>query len=537
MPLLPSKPSISPPTLSSFELFLFRAPARAVECLLNWMDEADIVRLSELGTKMFYWVHAYSRRTWNFEDFIGLYMSNPSTFLGFFNGTDAMIYGKSVFRFFLRSPHPTCPLDVCSTLSSFYRIQRFLAGDGFYMINPSPYGVPTMHEMVGRIIRATGITRTTWSLNADKSWTPEHHQGFRFQFVRIKHGRRIRVNLHLIRCEPYRHVLGAVSFAPYMCCMTNRYAFSLFAKSTFVTRIALSAFAAEKHKARKQDRPISIRRGDRICTFETVLGPPVAYTLHPTAEVGPRYLGDKHCWVLPREREDPNVELCVPKGPSFEAVDWTMVRDEQGSYLTIGEPFVWSARYLFANPLSSNIIGLFNHLDMSEREISSLLAQVPLFRHHPLDEKMPDGSIKIKGIEVLALLHDSIVPTIWHAPTNTSVEGDNIAEEVDLRVPFFPNGAVSALVCTNPSSAASLPYTYRVYMDPCHVVPPLNRCIEKVFKKPWMGNVVVVRYARNYTLERKTFSHVQKHECEVVVALVGEWLDQVWKKAFERDAL
>ncbi|KAF6743193.1 hypothetical protein DFP72DRAFT_1080674 [Ephemerocybe angulata] len=172
MPLLPSKPSISPPTLSSFELFLFRAPARAVECLLNWMDEADIVRLSELGTKMFYWVHAYSRRTWNFEDFIGLYMSNPSTFLGFFNGTDAMIYGKSVFRFFLRSPHPTCPLD------------------------------------------------------------------------------------------------------------------------------------------------------------------------------------------------------------------------------------------------------------------------------HPLDEKMPDGSIKIKGIEVLALLHDSIVPTIWHAPTNTSVEGDNIAEEVDLRVPFFPNGAV-----------------------------------------------------------------------------------------------
>ncbi|KAF5311411.1 hypothetical protein D9611_011598 [Ephemerocybe angulata] len=132
---------------------------------------------------------------------------------------------------------------------------------------------------------------------------------------------------------------------------------------------------------------------------------------------------------------------------------------------------------------------------------SSLLTQVPLFRHHPPGEKMPDGSIKIKGIEVLALLHDSIVPTVWNAPTNTSTEGANIVEEVDLRDPFFPNGAVSALVCTNPSSTASLPYAYRVYMDPCHVIPPHNRCIEKVFKKPWMGNVVVVRYARNYTLE------------------------------------
>ncbi|KAF6745509.1 hypothetical protein DFP72DRAFT_856457 [Ephemerocybe angulata] len=149
-----------------------------------------------------------------------------------------------------------------------------------------------------------------------------------------------------------------------------------------------------------------------------------------------------------------------------------------------------------------------------------------------MDEKMPEGSIRVKDIEVLALLHDCVVPTIWHTPTSTSVDGVSISEDVDLRVPFFPNGSVSMMICTNPSSEASLPYAYRVYMDPCYVVPPHNQCIEKIFGKPWMGNIVVVRYARTYSLDRKCFSNVQKHECEVMIALLGEWLDEVWRKAF-----
>ncbi|KAF6742475.1 hypothetical protein DFP72DRAFT_1081869 [Ephemerocybe angulata] len=145
---------------------------------------------------------------------------------------------------------------------------------------------------------------------------------------------------------------------------------------------------------------------------------------------------------------------------------------------------------------------------------------------------MTEGCVRVKDVEVLALLHDNITPTVWHAPTGTSVDGGNLAEEVDLSVPFFPNGSVSALICTNPSSTAPLPYAYRLYMDPCHVVPPHNQCIEKVFGQPWLGNVVIVRYARNYTLERKCFCNVQKHECEIIIGLVGEWLNHVWKKAF-----
>ncbi|KAF6746291.1 hypothetical protein DFP72DRAFT_855551 [Ephemerocybe angulata] len=158
--------------------------------------------------------------------------------------------------------------------------------------------------------------------------------------------------------------------------------------------------------------------------------------------------------------------------------------------------------------------------------------ELPVFLEHPENSSIRAGSTRIRDVEVLALRHQASTPDVWHAPTFTCEVDGVVSDEVILSDPFFPNGSISVLFCTNPSTGRPLPFAYRVYLDSGKVPGQVNKCIEKVFQQMWLGNVVIVRYARNNAADRVCYSHMQRHESEIVLALVGEWLDHIWRTAF-----
>ena len=127
----------------------------------------------------------------------------------------------------------------------------------------------------------------------------------------------------------------------------------------------------------------------------------------------------------------------------------------------------------------------------------------------------------VRDLEVLVIPHDGCRPEIWQVTSYTSTQDGVIVEEVDLR-PFFPNGAISTLFCTIPSSDRPLPFAYRVYIDNLTTARPMNQTIHTIFEMPWAGNIVIVRYARGNTATRRYLANIQQPEAELVTALLGE---------------
>ncbi|KAF6747815.1 hypothetical protein DFP72DRAFT_1074901 [Ephemerocybe angulata] len=341
-----AKPQPVPSSLMGpLERFLLSAPDAAVGHLLMTMEVWEIQVLEKLNTRLRYWFYGYGRRTWDFETFLKLYVPRPATLLSLIDGKHAMIYGGAVLRFFLRFGSKKCPLDICTTLAKYYQLNRVLRDDGFRLTHPRTRKTSTSHDLVGDLLRRVGVTHNTWSLAADKSWAAEDHVGYLFQYRKRCRGEYITVNLHLVRCEPYRHVLGG-PITPLTCYMTNFEAGAPFARSTF--RLSLAFALRNFHLLDiRLGRPYSVESHFRTVSFEIVKGPPNARKTYFTAETGSRRLGDGFTWTIPRKGHDPMLPPAPRQGPAFEALDWNMVCDDLGTYMSIGEPFVW--RYYFAN--------------------------------------------------------------------------------------------------------------------------------------------------------------------------------------------
>ena len=191
-----------------FERFLLTAKDDLIAYLLQFVNVCDVLSLGLLNLRMRHWYDAYRREVWNLVDFVELYVDRPNSLLAMMDGRNAMIYGASVLRFFLRCAIPTEELDICSTLSRFYGINRILMDDG-YAIHHTPTGRPwrtSTYNVIRAILKEIDdVGARSWSLAADKSSDPREHLGFKFKYERYD-GRR--VNVHLVRCEPHRHVLA-----------------------------------------------------------------------------------------------------------------------------------------------------------------------------------------------------------------------------------------------------------------------------------------------------------------------------------------
>ncbi|KAJ3524013.1 hypothetical protein NMY22_g11187 [Coprinellus aureogranulatus] len=335
------------PPLSPLESFLLRSHNNLVTQLIDHIPVYDALKIGLLNRHMRYLFDDYSRRTWNMLAFVQQYVNTPQALLKLMDGKDALIYGEAVLGFFLRSSEGPLRMDVCTTLPRFYDIQRVLWDDGFRIV-PSHRAKRKLYtqDVVKGIVRRQHKLESSWFLTGDRSDDARSHTGFKFAYYKMhpRTNRHIVLNVHLIRCEPYRHIL-ATEFTPLTCYMTVDDAVSPFALSTFRDGVALALQNKSESASKQSEYREFARKGH---SFRPIFGPPFGYEILPSAEIGKRYMGDKHCWTIHRDKADPMLPVAHLKGPSFEVIDWTMLHDGEGTYMKIGEPFVWSSRYFYA---------------------------------------------------------------------------------------------------------------------------------------------------------------------------------------------
>lgn len=104
--------------------------------------------------------------------------------------------------------------------------------------------------------------------------------------------------------------------------------------------------------------------------FDILKGPPDGRQSYACAETGPRFVGDGESWIIRRRLQGMPVsfsalrslnpvllDAMVPsmpvRGPPFEVVDFSMVHDDSGTYMRVGEPFVW--RYILSQLLFGRV--------------------------------------------------------------------------------------------------------------------------------------------------------------------------------------
>ncbi|KAF6742985.1 hypothetical protein DFP72DRAFT_859643 [Ephemerocybe angulata] len=167
--------------------------------------------------------------------------------------------------------------------------------------------------------------------------------------------------------------------------------------------------------------------------------------------------------------------------------------------------------------------------------VSNHWEHLPGFRVHP---KGASARYKAATEEnpkrlVLALRHATDAPNIWPAPTYYTEENGILTEELDLESTHFPNGSVSLPFFVIPHSNRTLPFAYRVFIDPGHLgPPPLNKTIAKGLKCPWLGHVVIARYARGNNPNIHIYMQISRQENEIVSSLLACWFDKVWANLY-----
>ena len=198
--------------MGPLERFLLRSPNSLVQRLVNHFNLGDLVLLGALNVRLRYWFNSYRRRNWDMTRFLSRYVDRYHGLLSLMDGKRALIYGQAVLKFFLRSDSTVGALDICTTLASFHDISRLLLNDGYERRRKSRRDGEIMesYEVVGDMVREAfreGVQ--TWSQGADRSVDPKTHFGYRFEYGKYVHGKNLFINIHLVRCEPYRHVLAS----------------------------------------------------------------------------------------------------------------------------------------------------------------------------------------------------------------------------------------------------------------------------------------------------------------------------------------
>ncbi|KAJ3501419.1 hypothetical protein NMY22_g18933 [Coprinellus aureogranulatus] len=304
--------------------------------------------------------------------------------------------------------------------------------------------------------------------------------------------------------------------------MTYDRAVCPFAKTTFRDNIA---FALENRSvltkvAPQQDLTISLNRRF-CCTFKMMYGPPYGFEAHDGAETGSRALGDKHCWTIWRVHENPMRPVPITMTHFFEALDWRLLHDNEGTYMKIGEPFILGmARNGHGEPELRSICCF----ELTQRTYAAMQASIwedpPLLRQHEPETALTGRKSNVRELAALILPQDGCKAKIEPLIACTTEENGMFHEHVDVRK-YFPDGSISVVLCTFPGSAIPLPFTYRVWFD--------NHRLD--------GNVVVIKHPRGNKDNQKEFIHVQRAESEWIMVVLGQWIHEAWNEIFNRPAL
>ncbi|PPQ76657.1 hypothetical protein CVT26_013947 [Gymnopilus dilepis] len=336
----PQSPSSMQPLCSNFELILLKGDVSLILYLFDSWGPREIFTLSATNRRLYSIVRLYTRTRWNVKALIGRFTQHPSALLKLLNEGDGIIFGPAVTKFFDRTLNHPSIIDICLHGRLLENLLTFLEEEGYSYagwnkraINLEHYlwskyaGTPT-HELV-----------SSGERNHDEAhrsaWGP-------YEFSRHAREETRRINLHIVRCEPYRHLLSMHSTGLMNMIAWNR-AIALFPTSTFIYRRSfVSAQDSVPAKQHNSDYKIWF---DSYATTRKINIVGLTHKVYNHVEIGQRFVGDHHCWIIPffKDDETPSIRRKAEglDGLAFEALDWRSGSTRTDSYLRLGEPRIW----------------------------------------------------------------------------------------------------------------------------------------------------------------------------------------------------
>ncbi|KAJ6507220.1 hypothetical protein C8R47DRAFT_1066101 [Mycena vitilis] len=285
-----------------------------IDAIFRRWDPATIFLLGRANYRLRALVHCYVLSSWKVSTFIGLWFNDTTTFQRLLTIAPAILCGPAVLQFFDRSASNATPLEICVEFDGFVSIGKFLVSQG-YCYRPRGRRSPKDFNFLA-LFEATRFPEARSNVSGDRSATQEEHRSRAFKFVQPAYRNPRVVVVHLVRCELRRFVFAMHSngLAALMNYITGTHAVSLFPRSAFIDRLSFVAC--------QEMVPGADRRMSELHNWLHLYSP----ATRPIKIVA-----------------EPIHALQSLDGPAFDVLDWKMGVTRHGSYLRIGEPFVWRA--------------------------------------------------------------------------------------------------------------------------------------------------------------------------------------------------
>ncbi|KAJ2919558.1 hypothetical protein MD484_g760, partial [Candolleomyces efflorescens] len=284
--------------MGPFERHMLVARDSDTNAFLDRMDASTLLAIGSLNSRLRMLVDVYKKRAWDFLRFANRYFRRPGAMLSLIDGKNALIHGEAVLGFFLRRPTASLTIDICANVSVFYHIQKTLEEDGYDLVAPT--GLPSMHHAIRSTIHNTLYEEAaSWDLTGERTGRSALDQVFLFTYVKGFGASTRTVHLRLTRSEPHRFVLNS-GLTALSCCMSRERAICPFGYSAFIQKKTFAMPGHETVKATIEERNLVVRSTTAVERFEIVYGPPYDQEPVESRESGARFLGDNHCWVIPR---------------------------------------------------------------------------------------------------------------------------------------------------------------------------------------------------------------------------------------------
>ncbi|KAJ7157058.1 hypothetical protein C8R43DRAFT_949287 [Mycena crocata] len=298
-------------TCSGLETLLAYGDTQFILRFFRYWEPSSIFILGRLSYRLLNVVRFYQSTVWDVSEFLTKWFAHPDSALSFLKMAPAVFCGPGVLQFFDRRGRDASRLDVCVGFEGFVDAGRFLTAEG-YIFRADPASTTREFEMVA-LMEAAIVPERRLKVDGDRSLTQDEHGSRAFRFIKI--GRRsplLIVVLHLV--------------------------------STFLRR---KSFIACQERLPSID-PTIHSEGRWLRSYAADFGPfeviGATVKVDVAVETGRRWIGDSRCWTIPCSSKglalDPPP---VVSGPAFDVLDWRCNVTRHGTYLRIGEPFVWSS--------------------------------------------------------------------------------------------------------------------------------------------------------------------------------------------------
>ena len=203
-------------SLSSFERFMIITEDRnLVRLLLGYCDPQTIIRVGMCNRRLYCAVKFYMTEVWNPREFLRLYLWRVSELLALLGATRAIVFGPSVLQFFDRVISHTTPLDICVGYAGVDRLVEYLEGEGYHF--KSRPGEP-QHFRAALVTALSSFPQKKLTVDGERNSGQHDMDAKVFTFQRTTSGtdESEKVNLHITRCDPFRHLLALESCVLYI---------------------------------------------------------------------------------------------------------------------------------------------------------------------------------------------------------------------------------------------------------------------------------------------------------------------------------